>query len=416
MLFRSITKATRDRMNEVTPQRYKPGWKERVIGAFKHDYTDIRQRLLNRYESLAKYDRELRAKIRAMGGPDLLADQSAEFAALQSDQAAGVAAAAIGIGDRQGGVPVYRNGLTTIDSSVKGLVESLAPLAKYGDPEIYQRYQFWAGWKRGRRMLREGREQLYSPADAQLAAELERLHPEFVQVQKDLIAFNNGIVNYAVQTRVLSKERAAVCTKYADYIPFYRQLDIDQTIGPNPFSGISGVKGPKTLKGGDTSLGDFMENMVRNTQSMINAGMKNAAAIKATAVASRLNAVHLQPGPVKGLGVDAYTVLENGELKYYRSDDHLFVQSLMSLNMPELPFIGLLSAPANALRNLVTKDPAFMMANLLRDSLSSYVTSGQNITPVVGTMVNFGKALTGKDKTLQALYNAGVIEIGRAHV
>jgi hypothetical protein len=414
----SISAADRKRMNEVAPQRYTPSWKERVIGAFKQDFTKLRQQFLNRYESLAVYDRMLREMIRKSGGPELLADQSAEFAALQSDLAAGVAASAMGIGDRQGGVPVYRNGVTTIDTSVKGLVEALAPLAKYGDPEIYQRYQFWAGWKRGRRLLGEidpktgkPRERLYEPADAAIAARYEQMHPEFVQVQKDLIAFNDGIVNYAVQTGVLSKERARVYTQYADYIPFYRQFELDKTIGPNPFSGISGVKGPKALKGGESPLGDFMENMVRNTQSLINAGMKNVAAQRATDVAMRLNMGLVQrlPGPVTGIGVDAYTVLENGQLVYYRSADPLFVQSLASLNMPDLPFMGLLSTPANALRNLVTKDPGFMFANLLRDSLSAYVTSGQNITPVVGTVVNFGKALSGKDKNLQALFNAGVI-------
>ena len=405
----NLSKATRDRMNDVAPQRYKPNWKDRVIGAFKQDYTQLRQTFINRYETLSVYDRAYREKVRKAGGPEVLADQSAEFAALQSDLSAGVAAAAMGIGDRQGGVPVYRNGVTTIDTSVKGLTEALAPLAKYGDPEIYQRYQFWAGWKRGRRLLREGREELYNAADAQKAQEIERNHPEFVQVQKDLIAFNNGIVNYAVQTGVLSKERAQVYTKYADYIPFYRQLELDQTIGPNPFSGISGQKGPKKLKGSQEVLGDFMENMVRNTQSMINAGMKNAAAQMATKVALEINQVERMPGPIKGLGVDAYTVLENGQLVYYRANDKLFVDSLSSLHMPDLPFMGLLSAPANLLRSLVTKDPGFMLANLLRDSLSSYVTSGQKITPVVGTMANFGKALSGKNKTLQALFNAGVI-------
>lgn len=405
----NVSAASQNRINEVAPQRYTPGWKERVIGAFKQDYTGLRQRFLNRYESLAAFDRRLRDKIKRSGGPDLLADQSAEFAALQSDLAAGVAASAMGIGDRQGGVPVYRNGVTTIDTSVKGLVEALAPLAKYGDPEIYQRYQFWAGWKRGRRLLAEGKERLYNAADAKVAQELERLHPEFVQVQKDLVAFNNGIVNFAVQTGVLSKERAQVYTQYADYIPFYRQLELDKTIGPNPFTGISGIKGPKAIKGGESPLGDFMENMVRNTQSMINAGMKNAAAQRATKVALQLNEVQRLPGPVSGVGVDAYTQLENGQLVYYRAADPLFIDALKSLNMPDLPFMGILSAPANALRSLVTKDPGFMFANLLRDSLSAYVTSGQNITPVVGTMVNFGKALSGKDKNLQALFNAGVI-------
>lgn len=405
----SLSAATQNRLNEVTPQRYEPTFKDRVIGTFKQDYTSLRQKFLNRYEALAVLDRRLREQMRQSGGPALLADQSAEFAALQSDLAAGVTASAMGIGDRQGGIPVYKNGFTTIDTSVKGLTEALAPLAKYGDPEIYQRYQFWAGWKRGRRLLREGREQVYTPADAKLAQEIEAKHPEFVQVQKDLVAFNNGIVNFAVQTGVLSRERAQVYTKYADYIPFYRQLDLDKTIGPNPFSGISGLRGPKELKGGEAPLGDFMENLVRNTQSMINAGMKNAAAQKATKVALQLKEVERLPGPAKGVGYDVYTQLENGELVYYRSADPLFIDALKSLNMPDLPFMGLLSAPANVLRNLVTKDPGFMMANLLRDSLSSYVTSGQNVTPIVGTMVNFGKALSGKDKNLQALFNAGVI-------
>jgi hypothetical protein len=404
-----LSKSTQDRINEVAPQRYQPGWKDRVIGTFKQDYTSLRQKFLNRYESLAGFDRRLRDKLRKSGGPELLADQSAEFAALQSDLSAGVAASAMGIGDRQGGVPVYRNGFTTIDTSVKGLTEALAPLAKYGDPEVYQRYQFWAGWKRGRRLLREGKEQLYTAADAKLAQEIESKHPEFVQVQKDFIAFNNGIVNYAVQTGVLSRERAQIYTQYADYIPFYRQLDLDKTIGPNPFGGISGVKGPKELKGGESALGDFLENVVRNTQSMINAGMKNAAAQRATKVALQINEVQRLPGKADGLGFDVYTQLENGQLVYYRASDPLFIEALKSLNMPDLPFMGLLSAPANVLRNLVTKDPGFMMANLLRDSLSSYVTSGQKITPIVGTMVNFGKALSGKNKNLQALFNAGII-------
>ena len=409
-----LSDTANNRIREVSPGRIELGFKDRVIGLFKQDFTGLRQSFLNGYEILSVYDRAVRQKIKAAGGPDLLADQSAEFAALQSDLSAGVAASAIGLGDRQGGIPVYRNGLTTIDTSVKGLGEALAPLARQGKPEkgqpdIYSQYQFWAGWKRARRMLREGREELYTLADIRVAQEIEAAHPEFIDVQKDLIAFNNGIVNYAVQTGVLSRERARVYTQYADYIPFYRQLELDKTIGPNPFSGISGQRGPRELKGGDAPLADFLETMVRNTQSMINAGMKNIAAQRATKIALEINQVERLPRPAAGIGVDVYTVLENGQLVYYRANDKLFIDALASLNMPDLPFLGLLSAPANVLRNLVTKDPGFMMANLLRDSLSSYVTSGQNVTPVVGTVVNYAKALSGKDKVLQALFNAGVV-------
>ena len=352
-----VSSAAAARINIVSPPRLEKGWVQRMLGALGPDSTtNIRQKLLNRYERLAEYDKILREQIKNAGGPQLLADQSAEAAALMSDHAAGITASAIGTGTRKGGIPVYRNGYTTIDSSVKGLAEALAPLAQYGKQDVYRHYQFWAVWKRGRRMLFEGREKLYEPADIKHAQELERLYPEFVQVQKDLNAFNDGIVEYAVQTGVLSRERANLYKQYSDYIPFYRQLDLDKTIGPNPFHGLAGVKGPKTLKGSEQGLADFLETMVRNTQSMINSGMKNAAAQKATAVAERINMVDRLAGPpAGGVGLDVYTQLENGQLVYYRSGDPLFMDAVKSLNIPELPFISILSKPANALRNLVTK-------------------------------------------------------------
>ena len=71
--------------------------------------------------------------------------------------------------------------------------------------------------------------------------------------------------------------------------------------------------------------------------------------------------------------------------------------------------MGILSAPADLLRNLVTKDPGFMMANLMRDSLSAWVTSGQKMTPIAGTVISFGKALTRNSPGFEAMQNAGII-------
>jgi hypothetical protein len=115
-------------------------------------------------------------------------------------------------------------------------------------------------------------------ADVAYAKALEAKFPEFVSVQKDLIAFNNGLVKYMVDTGVLSKDRGAEYTKYADYVPFYRQMDGENTLGPNLFQSLSGVKAPKKLRGAiaeEAPLADFLETMVRNTQSAIQAGIKN---------------------------------------------------------------------------------------------------------------------------------------------
>jgi hypothetical protein len=320
-----------------------------------------------------------------------------------------VAASVFGIQGRRGGVPVLRNGITTVDHSKKGLVEVLSPLSKYGDPKVYQYFQFYSAVKRGARLFAEGRERLIEPKDVQFAAELGQKFPEFEQVRKDWVAFNDAVADYQVQTGVLSRADADRFTQYSDYIPFYRQLEGEYTIGPNIFQSLSGVKKPKTLKGGTAPLADFMETIVRNTHSAITAGMKNVAEQRAIQLGKDIGIVHdITPGTTVS-EMERVKVFINGVKHEYQCTDQLFVDATRSLNMPELPFMSFLSAPANLLRNVVTREPGFIMTNLLRDSMSAYVTSGANITPITGTIINFGKAMKGMSPEFEALMDAGII-------
>ena len=405
----AVSKAADDRVDATTTTREVKGFGERITEAISPKaWSYFRAKALHRYNQLGVYDRIV---AKTMGGIAFLADKSAEAAALFSDLGAGVTASALGYGDRHGGIPAYRNGVTTIDRSVKGLVASLAPLAKYNNPKVYQYYQYWSAVKRGTRLLEAGKERLINEGDIALAAELEKKFPEFIDVQKDYTAFNNGVVKYMVDTGVLSKERGDEYMKYADYIPFYRQVDGEKTIGPNIFQAIAGVKPPKKLTGSDAPLADFLETIVRNTQASIQAGMKNSAAQRAINVASQVT----EPGMgverlnTKQSGPDIINVLEKGEQVSYRTPDSLLIDAIGSLHMPDIPFLSILSAPSDLLRNLVTKDPGFMLANLMRDSLSAWVTSGQSMTPIAGTVINFGKALANKSPSMQALMDAGII-------
>lgn len=288
-------RASTDRITTARDQR---GFVERIVGALKDDdaWSKFRANALNRYNRLGEYDKAL---VKKMGGARLLADSSAEAAALMSDLGAGLTASALGVHDRAGGIPVYKNGVTTVtnlNNTVKGPVAIFAPLSKYGDPYIYQLYQFWAGSKRGRRLMADGKEHVYTQADFKNATKLEKQYPEFVQIQKEWIKYNNGLVKFLVDTGVLSQDKADEFTKYSDYVPFYRQMNGDTTIGPNLFSSISGVKGPKKLKGGEAPLADFLETIVRNTQSSIQMGIKNVAAARAADVAVKINEATRLPG------------------------------------------------------------------------------------------------------------------------
>jgi len=408
------------RVNETTQQREHKGFIDRILSVFAPEsLADLRASFIHRYNQLGVYDRMLADK---MGDKVLMADMSAEAAANMSDLSASVTYAAFGIGNRQGGIPVYKNGMTTVDTSTKGPLQILSPLAQFNDPKAYQHYQFWAGVKRGSRFMAETsatgvvsyREKNFEPADIEKAERLRKQYKDkgvdFNVIQKEMNTFNDGLVDYMIATGVLSKERAAEFKKHMDYIPFYRQLNGEDTVGPKIFNSISGVKPPKKLKGSEAPLTDYLESIVQNTQAAINAGMKNMAAQRAVNVAMQLGKI---AGAEKIDGVssapDSVTFLENGKAVSYRVADQLFINAVKSLNMSEIPFLGMFSAPSNLLRNLVTKDPGFMLANLARDSLSAWITSGSNMTPIAGTVANFAKALGGKDPSLHALFNAGIL-------
>jgi hypothetical protein len=393
---------------EKTTAREEEGFISRILNAISPEgRSSFRQKAINRYEGMSVSDKKIADM---MGGIELLADASSEAAALQSDTAAGIAAAAMGYGDSQGGVPVYDKGYTTIsdlNGTVKGLTEILRPLAARGDPFIYRAYQFYAGVKRGTRLMADGKEKLFDKADIQYAKDLEQLYPEFKTVQQEWTKYNDGLVDYMVKTGVLTTEKGRLFKKYGDYVPFYRQLEGEETIGPSIFQSMSGVKQPKKVKGSEAPLADFLETVVRNTQAAIQAGTKNIAAQRAINQALTLNNAAQLPQVTSA--PNTVTILDNGVPTSYAVFDKLLFDSMQSLHLPEMPFLSILSAPADLLRNMVTKDPGFMLANLMRDSLSAYVTSGANMTPLIDTFANFGKVMANRAPEFQTLINAGVI-------
>jgi hypothetical protein len=241
------------------------------------------------------------------------------------------------------------------------------------------------------------------------AQALEKQFPEFVSIQKEWIKYNDGLVKFMQDTGVITPAAAAEFKRHGDYFPMYKYFEGDEVTGPKVFSSIANVSVPKKYKGDNQPLGDFFENVVRNTQAAIQAGIKNVAAQRATKVALSVGEVVPLATKPKKMTPEVYRVLENGQEKYYAAQDMMMISALKSLNIPDLPFIGFFAGPANLLRNLVTKTPDFMAANMLRDSVAAWVSSGKNITPVISTLINFGKAIGEKSPELNALRNAGVL-------
>jgi hypothetical protein len=400
-----------DTVQRTTTPRVEKGFKDRISEAMSATpFAKFRQMFINKYERIEYYSREL---AKQFGDSSLLlADQSAISAALMSDRAAGVAAESF-----KSGIPVYAKGYTYVDNmggKVKGLMEILMPLAQKQDPFVYQMFQDYAARRRGVRLDAQGKVTPFSRQELAQIPAIEKQFPEFKQVFEDYQRYNEGLVRYMRDTGVIDAKAAQEWMRYGDYIPFYRQLDGERTVGPSIFSAISGVKAPKKLKGGDAPLGEFLETVVRNSRAAIEAGMRNVAANRVVTNFQRLNSPTAGGKLVEKATEkerdfpDVVMVRENGKDAYYKVADPLLVQSLQALNIPQIPGLDILAKPAEFLREMVTRDPAFIGASVLRESLSAWITTGQKLTPVATGVNQFVKILSNASPTVQALRRAGI--------
>ena len=398
-------------INRTTTARKNEGWSDRIAAAFSpRSFTAFRQAFIHGADSISNLTRESALQF---GEQEYHADRSAIAAVLFADRAAGIAASSF-----VNGPPVYKNGFSSVpeNSTVRGLIPILEPIMK-GGAHMFQRFQFYAGTRRGSRLMYETRvgkdgktitstrEQNFTKEDIERGKILEKMHPEFKQVFEEYQQYNNGLVQFMKDTGVISAKEAELWTKNWDYIPFYRQMDGDRINAPAIFSSISGVKKPKELKGGEAPLADFMETVIRNSRAAIEAGMKNVAGQRTIRDLLRLNQASEVPPATKGY--DIVSIKQAGVTKFYKVDDSLVYEALKGLDAPHLPFVEILAKPANFLRDMVTKDPGFMLANLARDSMQAWVTSGVNMTPLFDTFKQAGKAMLGSNPEAAALARSG---------
>jgi hypothetical protein len=320
----TVDQDIRDRVKQVIRSRKPDGLMDKIAEFFSpKTFSLFREELINRYNEFAEIDKRVAAQIKAAGGVQQLADEKAESAALFADQATAVAAQAMGMHNRKGGIPVYVDGVVTIDTSGdnEGPVAIFAPLAATGDAVTFEDYQFWASVNRSKRyMLNPNKtryvEELLEKGDIEKAERLRQQYLakgiDFRDIQSRWRKYNDGLVKLMRDTGVISGRAARDFTEHGDYFPFYRQVTEEDVAGPKTFSTISSVKPPKAAKGSDVEFGDFFETVLRNTQAAINASMKNVAAQRATAQALRINeVVRLSDNPqIKQVAADTWDVFD----------------------------------------------------------------------------------------------------------
>mgnify|MGYP003148747675 CR=1 FL=1 len=334
------------------------------------------------------------------------------------------------------------------DTGTGGLMQILAPL--YGTPtDLESIFKYYALLKRKKGFDKAGRniETPITEKNLKDIRKIESTYPQVVEAYQNYQRWNNRLIKFAVDKGLLSKTRnvselardisaitkenendllqlsyeelmnkanvlnrtltldkqietrgtAEIWATNSDYYPFYRKMTDDTIAGPNIASG-SLPNNPLNIKieGSAKQIDvDVIEAISRNSLAILTAALKNDGSAKLIrdmeiyGSAKEITPIEISKNPKLKNNLDVVTVFENGLKRYYQ------VENIEAFNVfkevggtPSGLMTTVFGGFASTLRDTVTRDPGFVMVNLLRDSLSTMVTSGANYTPVLDTLKN----------------------------
>ena len=327
------------------------------------------------------------------------------------------------------GAPVYKDGGISLNKNTKGFTEIFKPVLEMKG-NMLPVWEYWAGAVRAQRLMKEGRENLYTEQQIKDIIDYVNRRPEmrkvFNQAHKDWREFNKAILDFGEQTGIVDPEQRKLFES-DDYVPFYRvDEEVDRVTSPSGKRGLANQSsGIRRLKGGAGKM-DILENMARNVNHMITSGYKNAAMqkVRDITINAALEEVPHNFKPVGisneqmkraltnlGLKVEGMTaeqmaqysnlftavapqganiisVREGGKAKYYEVTDPQLLEAIAGVG-PEAvdTLINILGWPKRVFTAAVTSTPNFVMTNFIRDVMGNYVqmakATGRNDTPTI---------------------------------
>jgi hypothetical protein len=284
----------------------------------------------------------------------------------------------------------------------------------------------WFGWiigKRAEKLMEEGRENLFTDEDianllslaydgvttenmAGTVADMTNISGEKLQrfneandrwneIRKSVLDYaeHAGIISSQGRHGKVDKETGEITSPGWDddfYLPFYRVADEDdvQVRGQRPARDLANLEQMRRLKGGAEELGDPLQNILANFHYLITSSQKNLAATAGMKDATKLG--FAEPTNEKA-GQDTIWILDDGQKEYYKVSDNLTLQTMIHVHHAGVnhPGMGVLRGLKRALTFGVTTSPAYMAANLIRDSIHAIAVSNDlGINP-------FGNVLGG---------------------
>jgi len=253
-----------------------------------------------------------------------------------------------------------------------------------------------------------------TPAEIQAGMTQFQLMPELNDAVKIWTGIRKNAIDKLVESGLWTPEEAEFLMSNADYVPFYREDQLEQGKGPKEFMRSLQVQAKeRRLKGSDKPVNDIFDNMVRWTQYAVNRSVRNRSALSLATTAESVGLAKKVEGMRDGENV--VRVWENGQESYYDMADPMFMEAFQGLESVSIPTIRWAAKLSDILRNSVVLNPLFAISQVPQDSFAAMFSSGLKpqyaLSIPVRAVKEFIQTLRGKSTAHEELKNFGVVGV-----
>jgi hypothetical protein len=292
-----------------------------------------------------------------------------------------------------------RNGLTDVElrnyANTAFIAERVEGLAK-AKPEFYSHMS---------------KEQV--AAGRQLFDKIDGLR----DVQKVWNGIRANAMDVAVDNGLYSREQANDLLKYMDFVPFYREEQLETGAGPRKYpNGFIDFAKNFKIKGSDQPVADVFGNMALWTTYTVSRSVRNRTALNMYDTAKEV-----MPDQVEDIRQDAsikrsdnvVSFWENGQRKRVKFADPLFVKAFEGMESVAIPMLKDVAKATNFLRQTIVLNPLFSISQLSQDSFAAMMSSGLKNPLMIPSEVvrQFFNILMGTNATGKYLARAGMVGV-----
>lgn len=256
--------------------------------------------------------------------------------------------------------------------------------------------------------------------EIELGLSLGEMMPELGKVADTWNGIRRNTRRVLVNSGLWTDEYADQMLDVIDYVPFYREVQLEEGQGPREFvRGLQVQAKEHRLKGTNKPVNDILDNMVRWTQYAVNRSVRNDKAVRMIDAALKIemgDGTKMAERVEKAeRGMNVVRIWRDGKQELYNMADPLFADAFTGIQSIAIEPLNWFSKVANTLRDSVVLFPLFSFAQVPQDAFAAMFSSGLQpqyaLRIPILAVKEFIKTLSKSSETHQVLKRFGAVGV-----